>query len=223
MQPQQCSRRPPLAPRALVKTPSHLPNLPGGVGASWLLPEVEAECRSPKSCCTTPAWCFALCLGLAQRCSEWGPHGSPPEVELPLARCHCAWLWALGISGGSSTCKVPAAALHPCTQREAAASAPGSLAKMGGSPAGHPHHPKKPSRVPTGTEPSGEGQFCATGSRDRDKDQARFPPGSGYFAAILQFHLFSQPSHVAAAQDPSPEPSTSPYLLLAWSALEERR
>lgn len=217
MQPQQCPRRPPLAPPSSCEDPFPPPQLAGGFpaparGRGWMQ---VSKIMLHHAC--------LVLYSLAQRCSGWGPRGSPPEAELPLARCRCAWLWALGTSGGSSTCKVPAAALHPCTQREAAASAPGSLAKSGGSPAGHPHHPKKPSRNPTGTEPSGEGQFHTTGSWDRDKDPAGFPPGSGYFAAALRFHLFSQPSHVAAAQDPSPEPGTSPYLLLAWSALEERR
>lgn len=167
--------------------------------------------------------CLVLC-SLAQRCSGWGPRGSPPAAELPrhgVAVRGCG-LWAQAVAAAHAR-----SPLQLCTHARSEKLQRALLAALqnwgGGSPAGHPHHPKKPSQNPTGTEPSGEGQFRATGSRDGDKDSARFPPGSGYFAAALRFHLFSQPSHVAVAQDPSPEPGTSPYLLLAWSALEERR
>lgn len=221
MQPQQCPCRPPLAPRALVKTPSHLPNLPGEPGASQLLPEVEAGCRSPKSCYTTPAWCFALW----HRDAQGGvPVAAPLQQSCPGTVSLCVAVgsghkrWQQHMQGPRCS-SAPMHAARSCSERSWQPCKIGG----GGSPAGHPHHPKKPSQNPTGTEPSGEGQFRATGSRDGDKDSARFPPGSGYFAAALRFHLFSQPSHVAVAQDPSPEPGTSPYLLLAWSALEERR
>lgn len=66
-----------LPPRALVKTPSHLPNW---LGASRHLPEVEAGCRSPKSCYTMPAWCFTLW----HRDAQGGvPVAAPPRRSCP--------------------------------------------------------------------------------------------------------------------------------------------
>lgn len=210
MQPQQWSHKPHLSTAALAQSPSHCPYSPGRAGGSPELPQVGMNTALQNS--RAPCACLALCppLGFGTEMLRGGslcqPRGGAAPGRVLPCRAPCT-------SGGSEAhARSP---LGFCThagrvQLQPELLAAGTLQRQqvpstGSSPT------QKSILGATGTEPSGERKFHATCSGD--KDTAGIWESPCHCALSL---------YVAAARLP-PAAQQHPYLLLAWSALEERR